>query len=165
MESLASGRIFASHYQVMITDDPERTITDSENWDDSKVEDGFAGGLSCRLFGTEADLNDHWIQVIKSAAPPEMTEFQRVTCAHFRTETGKIHLMSVVDLEPAISSDVEAGDYSLFFAGSNLGVDQLSLGEDGELSDKDLESRADLEHYVVYIVPGIPEVQGKLKDE
>jgi len=165
MKVLASGRIFASHYQVMITDNPERTISDAENWEDAKVEKGFAGGLSCRLFGTEADLNDHWIQVIKSEYPPDMTEYQRVTCTHFRTETGKVHLMSVVDSEPVISTDIGVGDYSLFFAGSNLGVDQLSLREDGDLSDSELESRADLERYVLYIVPGKPELEGKLKDD
>ena len=164
MSVVAACRIFASHYQIAICDDPTRSITDDENWDDRKYAAGFAGGVSFRLVGTEADLNDHWVELDTSGQSPNLTEWQRVTCVHLRSETGRIHLMSVIDDKPRLSVEVEPGDYSIYVAGQNLGTDLLSLGEDGRLSDQQLAARKDLEWYRVYIVPGIPEEQGRLCD-
>jgi len=164
MSATTVGRVFACHYQLMITDDPTRSVSDDENWDDSKIAQGYAGDVSCRLVGTEADLNDHWIELCPTNTPPIFGEWQRVTCVHFRSKTGLLNVMSVVDAEPALSIQVDVGDYSIYVAGKNLGVDLLSLGEDVDLSDSELAARKDLEWYKIFVVPGRPTEQGRLKD-
>jgi hypothetical protein len=164
MTVVAASRIFASHYQIAVCDDPNRTITDDENWDDQKYATGFAGGISFRMVGTEADLNDHWVELDVADQPPDFEEWDRVTCVHLRSETGRIHIMSVVDDRPRMSVEVEPGDYSIYVAGQNLGVDLLSLGDDSRLSDEQLAARKDLEWYRVFVVPGAPKREGRLKD-
>lgn len=164
MSIIAAGRLFASHYQIVICDDPSRSVSDEENWDESKVARGFAGGVSFRMVGTEADLNDHWVELDLATEPPKAKEWQRITCVHLRSESGKIHVMSVVDDEPVLSADIGIGDYSVFVAAQNLGIDQLSLGEEAELSDRDIASRTDLERYRIFLVRGLPRREGRLKD-
>lgn len=40
---LGAARVFASHYQIVICDDPSRPLTDEENWSRKKSSQGFAG--------------------------------------------------------------------------------------------------------------------------
>ncbi len=164
-KELGAERVFASHYQIVICDDPARSITDEENWNDEKVRRGFAGGVSFRLVGTVADLNDHWVELVASDEPPVLKDWQRVTCVHFRSSSGEIHITSVVSIEPDISAEVGKGDYAVYVAGQNLGVDQLSHEEDHDLSDEDFASRRDLEWYRIFVVPGVPREEGRLKDD
>lgn len=162
--SEVAGRVFASHYQLVICDDPTRSITDDDNWNDSKVALGYAGNSSFRMVGTEADLNDHWVELVLSERPPSVDHWQRVTCMDFVSNTGQIHVMSVVDAVPALSLTIPPGEYSVFVAGNNLGVDQKALGEEAELSDQELAQRRDLEWYRVFVVPGSPSQTGRLRD-
>jgi hypothetical protein len=163
-QKLGAARLFASHYQIAICDDPARSITDEENWNDDKVKRGFAGGVSFRMIGTEADLNDHWVELVASDAPPKLDDWQRVTCVHFHSSSGKVHIMSVVDDVPTISAEIDEGDYSVYVAGQNLGIDQLSLGEEQNLTDAELAARRDLEWYRIFLVPGTPSRAGRVKD-
>ena len=163
--SEVAGRVFASHYQLVICDDPQRTLADEDNWDDTKVARGFAGHPSLRMVGTEADLNDHWLELALSDQPPELDSWQRVTCVDFTSGTGMIHVMSVVDVSPALSLQIPPGEYSVFVAGNNLGVDQLVLGEEDELSDLEISQRRDLEWYRIFVVPGLPSQTGRLRDQ
>ena len=160
----AAARIFASHYQLVICDDPS-AFTEETNWGDGHAEQGFAGSRSFRMVGTEADLNDHWVEVQLTNEPPPLDPWERVTCVSLWCSTGKLHVMSVVDDEPAITLNVPAGAYSAYVAGCNLGIDQNSLGEDDELTDEQLAQRKDVEWYRVFIVPGEPSQVGRLKDE
>ena len=162
---LGAGRVLANNYQIVVCDDPTRSISDEENWDDDAVTRGFAGGRSFRMIGTEADLNDHWVELVASPSPPKLDGWQRVTCVHFHSLTGQIHVMSVVDDEPSISAEVRVGDYAVYVAGQNLGVDQLSLGEERRLSDDELAQRSDLEWYRIFVVPGMPPREGRLIDK
>ncbi|MEL6554862.1 MAG: hypothetical protein AAFQ63_15555 [Cyanobacteria bacterium J06621_11] len=73
--------------------------------------------------------------------------------------------MSVIDHEPPISVNLPKGDYSVFVAGCNIGIDQLSLGEDADLTDEQIAVRKDLEWYRIFLVPGKPVQQGRIKDE
>ena len=159
-----AGRLFASNYQMMICESLDRVIAENENWDDEKISQGFAGGISCRLEGTEADLNDHWVELLSSGQPPELSEWQRVTCVSFRSETGQLLLMSVIDDAALLEMAIGKGDFSIYVAGQNFGVDQLSLGEEKEISDSELSLRKDLEWYSVYVVPGLPEREGRIRD-
>ena len=70
--------------------------------------------------------------------------------------------MSVIDTVPAMSVDAPSGYYSIYIAGMNFGTDQLSLGEDAELTDEELEKRCDLEWYRIFAVSGIPTKSGRL---
>jgi hypothetical protein len=161
---LGAARIFASHYQLVVCDDPARPLGEDENWNDEKAARGFAGAPMFRMWGTEADLNDHWVELIAVNQPPSFNEWQRITCVHFRSGTGKVHVMSVVDSDPAISADIAPGDYAVYVAAQNLGVDQLSLGEDFKLTDVEIAARKDLEWYRLFLVPGKPETEGRLVD-
>jgi hypothetical protein len=162
---LGAARLFATHYQIVVCDDPLRRLMDEENWNAAKTRQGFAGALDFRMIGTEADLNDHWVELYASDEPPRLAEWQRITCVHFRSSTGKVHVMSVVAEVPAICAEIETGDYSLYVAGQNLGVDRLSLGECGRLTSADLAACKDLEWYRIFLVPGIPGREGRLKDD
>ena len=162
--SETAGRVFASHYQLVICDDPERSITDEDNWNDSKLARGFAGHPSFRMVGTVAHLNDHWVELLLSDQPPDLDNWQRVTCVDFVSATGQVHVRSAVVPEPALSLAIPPGEYSVFVAGNNLGVDQNALGEETELSDEELSRRRDLEWYRVFVVPGPPARTGRLRD-
>lgn len=161
---LGAGRLFASHYQIVVCDDPSATISDDANWSEEKVSRGFAGTPTFRMIGTEADLNDHWIELVAAGQPPSSDEWQRITCVHFSSRGGEIHVMSVVDDQPLLSAEIEPGDYAIYAATQNLGIDQLSLGEEGKLTDSELSLRKDIEWYRLFIVPGKPETEGRLID-
>ncbi len=116
MEHLNSARVFASHYQLMITDSMNRMITDDINWDDDKVKKGFAGDKYIILVGTEADLNDHWVDLYQSDAEPPMDEYQRVIRLPFYSETGNIYISSVTDIgtDPSIEAEIGIGEYTIY---------------------------------------------------
>ncbi|MBH5373279.1 hypothetical protein [Bradyrhizobium glycinis] len=161
---LGAARVFASNYQIVVCDDPFRPLDDGENWDAEKTKQGFAGAPAFRMIGTEADLNDHWVELVSSDRPPSPEEWQRITCVHFRSGSGRIHVMSVMDSDPPISADIERGDYALYVAGQNLGVDQLSLGETAKLSHAQIAERKDIEWYRLFLVPGKPDFEGRVVD-
>ena len=96
-----------------------RTGTTPKLHADSQVRQTF------RMIGTEADLNDHWVELILSDSPPELDQWQKITCVDFHSENGAVHLMSVMDNQPPISATVKPGKYAAYFAAQNLGVDQL----------------------------------------
>ncbi len=166
---LGAARVFASHYQLVICDDPARAINDDENWTDEAIARGFAGSAVYRMVGTEADLNDHWVELVQSSAPPNLEDWQRITCVDFSTSSGDVHIMSVVDNEPSISAKVEPGEYAVYVAAQNLGIDQLSLGElndnaKAKLGDAELAARKDVEWYRIFLVAGRPPQRGRLVD-
>ena len=161
---LGAARVFASHYQFVVCDDPARTVGDGENWNDEKIALGFAGAPTFRMVGTEADLNDHWVELVAASRPPSFNEWQRITCVHFRSTSGKVHVMSVIDSTPPISANIEPGDYAIYVAAQNLGVDQLSLGEDPQLTDVEIAARKDIEWYRLFLVPGKPEIERRVVD-
>lgn len=162
---ISSGRIFASNYQVVVCDDPQAPFdADAENWNEQSMTAGFAGNQRFRALGTEADLNDHWVEISQTESPPSEGDWDRIICTDFVSTTGLAHVMSVVDDEPVISLAIERGNYALYFAGNNMGVDQMSLEEDDELTDQQLAARKDLEHYQIYLVEGVPDKFGRLKD-
>jgi hypothetical protein len=142
-----------------------RPLADVENWTREKILEGFAGVPSFRMVGTEADLNDHWVELYAADEPPFVEDWQRIICVHFRCLSGKVHVMSVIDRQAAITADVAKGDYAAYLAGQNLGVDQRSKCEDVSLTDEELAVRKDLEWYRIYLVPGIPGHEGRLKDD
>lgn len=164
MQIVAANRIFADNYQLAICDDI-MAFTEESNWCEEDVERGFSGNERFRMVGTEADLNDHWVEVAISDEHPNLDPWQRVTCVGLSCNTGKIHIMSVTDNEPPISLNLPKGDYSVFVAGCNMGIDQSSLDEDDELTDEQLAARKDLEWYRIFVVPGKPVRQGRIKDK
>ena len=163
MKIAAAARIFASHYQIVVCDDVS-AFTEETNWRDGDLEKGFAGNERFRMVCTEADMNDHWVEVLIAESPPDFDPWQRVTCVGLKCISGRVHVMSVIDDDPPISLDLPEGEYSVFVAGCNLGIDQNSLGEEGDLTDEQLAKRKDLEWYRIFLVPGNPEKMGKLKD-
>ena len=162
---LGAARIFASHYQLVVCDDPSRPLADEENWTREKKLQGFAGAPAFRMVGTESDLNDHWIELYALDQPPRFDEWQRVTCVHFRCSSGKVHVMSVIDQQAPIAANIASGDYAVYVAGRNLGIDQRSKGETARLTDEELAARKDVEWYRIFLVPGIPSRVGRLKDD
>jgi hypothetical protein len=64
------------------------------------------------MVGTEADANDHWIELYASDQPPLLDEWQRVTCVHFNCSTGKVYVMSIIDHDAPIIADIPKGDYA-----------------------------------------------------
>jgi hypothetical protein len=161
---LGAARLFASHYQLVISDDPGNIVGDDENWNEQKVARGFAGRPEFRMIGTDADLNDHWVELVAADTPPAPEDWQRIICVHFRCTGGRIHVMSVVENDPPITAEIVPGDYAVYAAAQNIGVDQLSLGEEAELSDAELAARKDLEWYRLFLVPGLPAQEGFIID-
>ena len=163
-QAITGARLFASHYQIVVCDDPF-AFTEESNWNAADTSRGFAGNEHFRMIGTEADLNDHWVELVSAGAAPTDERWHRITCVGLRCDSGAVHVMSVVDEEPAMTIEVPVGDYSVYVAGCNLGVDQLSLGEDTELSDEEYSQRKDLEWYRIFVVPGAPVQTGRIKDD
>ncbi|TWT66343.1 hypothetical protein Pla123a_47370 [Posidoniimonas polymericola] len=159
--SNAQGRVFASHYQLVICDDPSGSFDEGHNWGDTGSKAGFAGSPRFRMVGTEADLNDHWVELVLSERSPDASKWERVTCCSFHSDTGYAYVKSIVDSEAMLSIDCGQGDFALYVAANNLGVDQLSLGEESNLSDSELAARHDLERYRIFVVPGEPEWEGR----
>lgn len=164
MESVRAGRIFASHYQILVCDDPRRGLPDEIGWDDAAVRRGVAGDTRTIAFITEADGNDHWVELSVSSIPPDLADWQRVLVAGFRSETGRVCVMSVIDDEPVLSMPIEPGDHTVYTAVQNLGVDLNALGDSVVLTDAELAARRDLEWYRIVVVPGTPPTIGRLKD-
>lgn len=148
----------------MLTDSLSREITDDMNWNKEKTQRGYAGDSNTIMIGTEADLNDHWVELYQTESIPCLQKFQRVYCLFFACEKGKVVVSSVIDDVAAIESDLPIGDYTVYIAAINLGVDQLSLGEDSELSDEEYKERYDIERYEIFIVAGKPNMEGKIRD-
>lgn len=166
---LGAARIFASHYQLVICEDPRHIVSDAENWSDDKIARGYAGASAFRMVRTEAHLNDHWVELVVSNAPPDFEKWQRITCVDFVTTSGDVHVMSVIDDKPSITATIEPGVYAVYFAAQNLGVDQLSLGElkekgGDELTDEEFAQRKDFEWYRLFIVRGRPTQCGRIVD-
>jgi hypothetical protein len=164
MNTTAAGRIFASHYQILVTDDPRRALPDEGIWDNEAVKRGYTGDARCRVFGTEADLNDHWVEVVVCDGSPAFAVWDRVTCFGFRSETGFLHVLSVIDDAPRITVEVVPGEYAVYAATNNLGKDPVAAVEGEALSDEELSRRKDVEWYKLFVVPGCPEVEGRVKD-
>lgn len=165
MKKIAAGRISADHYQIMITDSIDREIDPENNWDKEKSKRGYAGDRHTLLVGTEADQNDHWVTVFMVNDPPDFGGYERVLSLPFRCDTGKMYIVSVTEFEPALEIKLEPGPYSIYVAGKNLGIDQLSLGEDSELTDVEIENRADVERYDLFIASGLPAKAGTIIDQ
>lgn len=72
--------------------------------------------------------------------------------------------MSVIDSDPPISADIERGDYAVYAAAQNLGIDQSSLGETAKLSNAEIAERRGFEWYRLFLVPGKPEFEGRVVD-
>jgi hypothetical protein len=161
---LGAARIFASHYQLVICDDPAQTIGEADNWDHEKLARGFAGTPTFRMVGTAADLNNHWVELVAAGQPPSFVEWQRITCVHFRSTSGEGHVMSVVDHDSAISAAITPGDYTVYVAAQNVGIDQSTLGEYFKLADAEIARRKDIEWYRLFLVPGKPATEGRVVD-
>ncbi len=159
---LGAARVFASHYQLVVCDDPAQIIGDDDNWNEEKSARGFAGTPTFRMVGTEAHLNDHWVELVAADGPPSSEEWPRITCVHFRSRSGQVHVRSVVDNDPAISARIAPGDYAVYVGAQNPGIDQSTLGEDFELSDAEIAKRKDIEWYRLFLVLGKPETEGRL---
>jgi len=125
-KKLGSARIFASHYQLLICDDPSYRFPDDENWQ-TREKQLYAGNPRHRMIGTEADLNDHWVELWIAPDPPIAAEWDRVICVDFECQTKNVFVMSVIDNKPPIKSRLTNGNYSLFMATQNLGVDPVDI--------------------------------------
>jgi hypothetical protein len=161
---LGAAQLFASHYQIVVCDDPFRVVTDEENWTDASMLQGFAGAPCFRMVLTQAHLNDHWVELCLSDEAPRIDDWQRVTCFHFQSTNGRVHVMSVIDHEPPISAQIAKGDYAAYVAGQNLGIDSPTLAEDVRSAVGELAGRKDAEWYRIYLVPGVPTRDGRLRD-
>lgn len=167
-ETLGAGRVFASHYQFVLCEDPARTLSDDENWTDATVDRGYAGSPDWRMIGTDADLNDHWVELASADVPPNAAQWHKIICFDFKTTTGAVHLMGLMDDDPAISARIAPGVYAAYACALNPGVDQQTTGEldagARHLTDTELAARHDLERYRVVLVPGPPESTGVVHD-
>ena len=158
----AAGRVFASHYQIIISNSPSLEIPEDASWNEENSRRGYTGNSNIISFSTEADLNDHWVNVYTVQDVPNLSIYERVLLLPFTCPTGELHVMSVISLEPEMTIQFNPGNYSVYIASRNLGVDQLSLGEEGKLSDLELEQREDLERYDIFLCQGLPEQEGMI---
>lgn len=160
-KTLGAGRIFASHYQFVLCEDPARAMDDAENWTDETVQLGFAGAPAWRMIGTEADLNDHWVELAVSDTPPNPADWHRIICCGFKTASGAVHVMGLMDADPAITAMIAPGPYAAYICGLDLGVD--AEGPQAP-TDAELAARDDVERYRIILVPGGPTDVGVIHD-
>lgn len=163
LSRIASGRIFADHYQFYVLDSEANPFEGVPMWDEDLARLGYTNADAVFYIGTVAHLNDHWIDVFQSSRVPDLDMCQRAIALPISIPSGRVHIMSPTDFEPAIVCDLEPGRYTAFTLASNIGVDQMSLEEEYELSDAEIERRTDLERYAIVFVPGIYDQTGVVK--
>lgn len=85
MQLLAEFRLFADHYQFFVYDAAVDPCPDSFYSDpDEKRSDigsdrqGFVTNGTTICFGTDAHLNDHWVEVFSSVQVPDFGQAERI---------------------------------------------------------------------------------------
>ncbi|MGB3454953.1 MAG: competence protein ComJ [Litorimonas sp.] len=154
---LGEGRVFASHYQIVLRDGPDAFFDEpTENWTEESHKRGFAGNPRFRMFSTEADLNDHWVELVLRETPVDPRDWHKTLTFDFHCETGTVQVAGILDTDAVITARMAAGPYTVQACSMNPGVDQFSLNEMGPsetLSDETLKRRRDLEWHRIHLVP------------
>lgn len=152
MRTLAAGRLFADHYQFQVHDAEANPYAEDPGWTEHRARLGYAHTATSVHVGTVAHLNDHWVTVHTADTPPPFRPHQRVVALNVSFPSGRGVVASLG--EPVLEFEVEPGPYVLYVVASNPGVDLMSLDEEGELTDAEIEARTDLERYDLVLVPG-----------
>lgn len=167
---LASGRIFAEHYQFIVFDSATNPFdNDFPDWNEQSSKLGYCARANAVFVGTVAHLNDHWVEVWLSEKSPNLDPAERVVALPFKVLSGAVFINNIMDIgyEDGIRFSLEPGHYTLYVLAYNLGKDQFEVDgfesdpdDDQPLSDQELAAREDLERYKLIFVSGKTERVG-----
>lgn len=170
MKLLTEFRIFADHYQFFVYDSsadpcPESFYTEPDNQrsDLGSYQQGYITNGRTICFGTEAHLNNHWIEVYLSEQLPDLAEAQRVLALPLQVDSGKVAITNLLNLgEPISEIVVPSGQYTVYLFAFNLGVDEARewergdfVDDDRQLSDEELKAELNFERYKIVLVSGM----------
>jgi hypothetical protein len=168
MQLLTEFRIFADHYQFFVYDVgvdpcPESFYSDPEDnrSDIGSYRLGYLTNGRTICFGTEADSNDHWIEVYSSSQVPNFGRAERVIALPLKVDSGRIGITNLLySYEPIQEVAVDSGVWTAYLLAFNIGSDKYwdqgtaSLREDSEVpSDEQLKANWEFERYQIILVP------------
>jgi len=158
MRKVAERRVFADHYHFYLYDSEAEPCDDMPDWDAAALDRGYIANPRVIHVGTQAHLNDHWVEVWLAEALPTDDSSDRTFARSVEVSSGTLSVAGPMDPKAEVLEiPVDPGVYSVRVEAFNLGIDSYSLGEldesDAEPSDEDIAARADIERYRVVIVP------------
>jgi hypothetical protein len=165
MTLLTAGRVFADEYQFYVLDSQADPFRGVPLWNKLRSRRGYCQGRSVFYIGTCAHLNDHWVEVFLSDEPPRLEECERALALNIVVPSGRVFIMGPTAADPELAFDLPPGPYTAWVLAYSIGVDQMSLGEQRELSASELAARTDLEHYHIVFVPGGTNNEGVVKGD
>lgn len=174
MKLMTEFRMFASYYQFYVHDGdseycPESFYTepDDRRTDIGSYRQGYLTNGRTIHFGTDADLNVHWVEVYLADHSPDFGKTERVIGLPLQVNSGKI-VISVLFSEPDPTTEValKPGTWTVYLLAFNLGSDQLferreprsdgnSEKDSKVLSDEQLKANWEFERYQIILVPGM----------
>ncbi|MBD2072347.1 hypothetical protein H6F86_00160 [Phormidium sp. FACHB-592] len=181
MQLLTEFRISADHYLFFIYDTGVNPSPDSFYSDpDEKRSDlgsyrqGYITNGRTICFGTDAHLNDHWIEVYASTQVPAFGKAERVIALPLRIDSGRVAITNLLYLtEPMKQVDINPGVWTVYLLAFNLGTDRLfnrgiprpesrSGKQLDQLTDDQLKANWEFERYQIILVPGFQTPVGVL---
>jgi hypothetical protein len=153
---LMSGlRLLADHGQFFACDasvDPWGFFPDITE-DTARL--GWARTDAVVYYFTVGQLWDFRLDVFRDEEPPGLENADRVLSHTIRLPTGVLTVGNPVADHNLVTLSLEPGEYSLFLRAFNLGVES-----EEQLTDEEVFSRADLERYELFVVPGAAATEG-----
>ncbi|BAU13300.1 hypothetical protein LEP3755_38390 [Leptolyngbya sp. NIES-3755] len=170
MQLLAEFRLFADHYQFFVYDAavdpcPESFYSDPDEKrsDLGSYRQGFVTNGTTICFGTDAHLNDHWIEVFSSVQIPDFGQAERVIALPLKVDSGKVGITNLLYLrKPVKEVTIDAGIWTVYLLAFSLGSDEFhnrgierpKLDSD-RLTDEQLRNNWEFERYRIVLVPGM----------
>jgi len=161
MRPLGQFRLFADHYQFILSDAEADPLEDVPQWDDPEAArtkaKGYVASDSAAFIKSRADLNDIVVRVFMSDQPPKATACDRQFNFNMSIPSGELNVTSLNVDSPNVVS-VPPGDYVIYVRSFNLGVDEMTTGELSKdnpkrMSNAERFARHDFEHHHIVLVP------------
>ena len=162
MQPLGQFRVFAGHYQFILSDAEADPLEDVPQWDDKEAArtkaKGYVASDSAAFINSRAHLNDIVVRVFMSDQRPKATACDRQFNFNMSLPSGELHVTSLDGLDSPNVVSVPPGEYAIYVRSFNLGVDEMSTGELSKenpkrMSDAKRLARHDFEHHQIVLVP------------
>lgn len=159
MQQLFSGRIFADHYQFYLYDNYPAWWAEMPDWiENDHSRKGYICNGRTIYIGTQADSNNHWLEIYSSDRPPSFNQCERAIGLNIEVQSGE--LVFDTTLGNGVSMRLEPGKYVAYILQFNLGEEEI---DSYRLSDEEFFQRTDLERYKIVLVPGTIKDEGVFK--
>jgi hypothetical protein len=155
MKILGQARLFAIHYQFLVFDSAR--LVDVEKlaqWNEERSRRGYIATEHCCFIGTTGHTNDHILEVYMAEGLPEDYTAERIILLPLTVQSRGVTIGDILNFEeePAMTVNIEPGDYGIYCLAYNLGTEPTD--EEFELSDDEFCQLAHIEKYRLVFVKG-----------